>query len=428
MDLNGARIDRDIPDADVVLADLGARTTQRLLALSGWQVQKSRPVQLLCRPGRALVVRRSVTAVRGNETRAFSVVHEARTRPIESVDSETGGRTIPVPVLRESRHRRSWVFPYDPYLPDLVEVLSVEGARGIADPVVGFPSSVRSSAVRYRPGRRAVIRFEVRPRGRLGGTPHVFFLKVLRPAAADRVVANASMLGSVDRRFVVPVVCPSPGTVVFREAHGRRLRSVMLNPTDPTPVRVEDLIGVASTLAAMPSDGLARKSSPRRRLSRAIRMLSSSVPQLEARVGGLEERIHAVLDRTDQPSVPVHGDLYEGQVLVDRGGSIISILDTDGLGVGDALMDAANVAAHLGALAETHPHLSARLDGIRTRSLVAAERAFGGTPESLAAREAIAGLQLATGPLRVMDPNWVRRTEARVARAEEAFRVHAVRR
>jgi len=39
----------------------------------------------------------------------------------------------------------------------------------------------------------------------------------------------------------------------------------------------------------------------------------------------------------------------------------------------------------------------------------------------VAAREAIAGLQLAAGPLRVMDPNWIERTERRIEWVEHAF-------
>jgi aminoglycoside phosphotransferase (APT) family kinase protein len=195
----------------------------------------------------------------------------------------------------------------------------------------------------------------------------------------------------------------------------------LTSPDDPTPVRIDELIGVASSVATVPIHGLRPKSSPRRRLRRAVRTLAAVTPHLDRRLQRLSEGIESALDGSRRTDAAVHGDLYEGQVLVDPRGSITAVLDTDGLGIGDPVTDAANVAAHLGALTETHPHLSLRLGRVREAAIAAIADTFDTAPAMVAAREAIAGLQLAAGPLRVMDPNWIERTERRIEWVEHAF-------
>jgi aminoglycoside phosphotransferase (APT) family kinase protein len=139
---------------------------------------------------------------------------------------------------------------------------------------------------------------------------------------------------------------------------------------------------------------------------------------LEDRLDVLEDRLRRALDDTPEPAVVVHGDYYEGQMLLDTAGRITGILDIDDVGIGDMAMDAANVCAHLATLAESVSEAGDRLAAYR-RSLRAMLTGAGGLdPRSLASREAIAVLQLATGPLRVLDADWERRTEARVAIAE----------
>jgi aminoglycoside phosphotransferase (APT) family kinase protein len=97
------------------------------------------------------------------------------------------------------------------------------------------------------------------------------------------------------------------------------------------------------------------------------------------------------------------------------------VLDIDDVGLGDPILDVATYTAHLSAMVESHPESSERLlahqHAIRTAYL---ERS-GVEEAALAAREAVVGLGLATGPLRVLSDNWPARVDERIAIAARFF-------
>ena len=117
----------------------------------------------------------------------------------------------------------------------------------------------------------------------------------------------------------------------------------------------------------------------------------------------------------------VHGDLYENQVLVD--GEALSLLDLDDLGLGDPLLDAANFSAHLLVLGTSGPP-AATAGILRYREELRAAfcRRLDADPAALAWREAYCLLRLASGPFRVLHPDWPRRMADRLTLAGRALR------
>jgi aminoglycoside phosphotransferase (APT) family kinase protein len=112
----------------------------------------------------------------------------------------------------------------------------------------------------------------------------------------------------------------------------------------------------------------------------------------------------------------VHGDLYEAQVIVDPDGTL-GLIDLDDLSVGDPAMDAANMCAHLMVLAMSVPLARDRLMAYRGDVAGAFSQALGVSETQLARREAVCALRLATGPFRVLEPDWPRAVERRVEAA-----------
>uniref|UniRef100_UPI0035182FCA phosphotransferase family protein n=1 Tax=Euzebya sp. TaxID=1971409 RepID=UPI0035182FCA len=103
------------------------------------------------------------------------------------------------------------------------------------------------------------------------------------------------------------------------------------------------------------------------------------------------------------PEGVVHGDLYEGQVLVDQRGAL-SLIDLDGAGTGPVLDDCATVVAHLWALAQWRPAAATRI----TRWADAYVAAATGIVDPHALRHRAAGvlLGLAAGGFAVGETTW----------------------
>jgi aminoglycoside phosphotransferase (APT) family kinase protein len=113
--------------------------------------------------------------------------------------------------------------------------------------------------------------------------------------------------------------------------------------------------------------------------------------------------------------VPVHGDLYEAQLLVDQG-RFTGLLDVDTAGSGQRIDDLANMCAHLSVLAL----VSDRPRAIRRFGVALLEHAETRFDRvDLRARIAAAVVSLATGPFRVLEPRWAEGTARRLDLAGE---------
>jgi aminoglycoside phosphotransferase (APT) family kinase protein len=117
----------------------------------------------------------------------------------------------------------------------------------------------------------------------------------------------------------------------------------------------------------------------------------------------------------------VHGDLYENQVFVD--GDRLGLIDLDDLGPGDPLLDAANFSAHLLLLGTSATPAAATILRYRDELRAAFCHRFDADPADLRWREAYCLLRLASGPFRVLHPEWPCRMAQRLALATEALAV-----
>ncbi len=160
---------------------------------------------------------------------------------------------------------------------------------------------------------------------------------------------------------------------------------------------------------------------PARRPDRAAlaagRLLAHLLPE---RRGALEEAALLLAERAAAcPVEPtVHGDLYEGQIVVDGAGRL-GLIDLDDAGPGDPLLDAANLLAHLTVLGHSSRRAGRRPLAYARPALLGALDAG---EDDLRWREALCLLLLATGPFRVLARDWPATVEARATLALRRLR------
>lgn len=314
-----------------------------------------------------------------------------------------------------------WRWPHDPALPGLAH-LAAPGyrdapARGTGptdlppgDPdglrdllaAAGVPVEAPRATVRaYRPGRRAVLELT-------GGGRRVF-VKVVPPHAAPALRERHDLLaGHVPTPPVLAAT--DDGVLVLPALPGRPLRALLDTPARPDGPALDALLDrLPPALAGLPSrrqpgDHLAR-------VPHFAAILGATVPSCRSRLPALTARL-AAADPGEHPSEPVHGDLYDSQLLVD-GGRVTGLLDIDTAGGGYRIDDWATLLAHLSVLAE-HGTLAAGRYGAEL--LAHAERRWPRT--QLRPRIAAAVLGLATGPFRVQQRDWAGHTARRLALAD----------
>jgi len=354
-----------------------------------------RPRQVTHQPGRSTMVQYRVD------------VHWPRGRTTtETFVASTGDRIPPegAAVLDDGSQRVAvWRWPSDPFLPGLPAALDTARVAALLDDLGVDGGTVQLRARAYRPGRRAVVEATGR-RGRL-------FLKVVRP---DRVEALHDRHRLLARDLPVPesLGWSDAGVLVLAARPGETLRQALRSARDATPPP-EALVAL---LDRLPKELLAVP--PRRDLVAAAdhhaAVIAATVPAARSRVDDVLGDLGAT--RGDGGSVvPVHGDLYEAQVLVDRG-RVTGLLDVDTAGPGLRIDDLANVCAHLSVLAlvSDRPRLVKRYGA---GLLAVAERQVP-RPE-LRRRIAAAVLGLATGPFRVLERDWTGGTIRRLDLALE---------
>jgi hypothetical protein len=315
------------------------------------------------------------------------------------VEGEADGETVTVGV---------WRWPLDPVLPALRWAASAAGVGQRLAELGLVPAGVRPRLrLRgYRPGRRAVVEAEL-PDGR-------YFLKVVRPGAADRLVRRHALLaGAVP---VPPVVAATgDGAVVLPGLAGTPLRTLLAGDGTGLP----DAAALDAVLDALPGElavlppGRHAPGDALARVEGHAAVLGTTMPELRPRLTALTARLGGA-PRGDHALVPVHGDFYESQLLVD-GGRVAGLLDVDTAGAGARIDDWATLLAHLAVQEQVQrdPATVVRWTGELLRPAIRRwPRA------QLDARIAAAVVALATGPFRVQQARWRERTVQRVALAE----------
>lgn len=387
----------------------------------GFELLELHPVQAAYWPGRSCTVRyRARVRGRGAE-RWLSLCAMTTARPRSILPPPDGFERrfgLPDPLERQG-DVVIWAYPYDPVLSGLPGAAHGPTLLGAS----GFPAPTAFSVTlyRYRPRKRAVLRYQFLGKG---GVREVLYGKVLRENAFRRTVqAHRSLAG-----YGIALSRPRSfdgldGLALFSPIPGRSLRELLVEEaTLPSPRRLVELLqrvaGVRWRTPTAPR--------PRGRDVLSVgRLLSHLVPRRRAEIEdaatNLAERASAV-----PPGPTVHGDLYEGQVFVgDRGG--LGLIDLDDAGPGDPLLDAANLLAHLAVLSASAPRARRRPLAYRALLRPLVLDGLGASEADLAWREALCMFLLATGPFRVLSPRWPGRVEARMDAALRLLSLPAAR-
>jgi hypothetical protein len=310
-----------------------------------------------------------------------------------------------------------WVFPEDPALPGLVAATDAEHVRRR---LRTRSAHVTVEPIRYRPRRRAVLRYRIE-----GGRDHIG--KVVRPARGRRLLALADALGSTGLPLALPVGQLARGALLLPCLPGTSLRDLLqTGGALPRPERVAALpvelhCQCAPLLAGLGPDGSAgrRRVDPHTALC-AAQVVVRLLPDHGCAAARLADAVIRSLEDEEPPEErTVHGDLYENQVMVD--GENLGLIDLDDLGPGDPVLDAANFTAHLLVLGTSGSPGAAVILRYRDELRSVLLRTLDVDPAALAWREAYCLLRLASGPFRALHPEWPRRIADRLALATGAL-------
>lgn len=315
------------------------------------------------------------------------------------------------------------IFPDDPALPGLVAATDASLVRRRLRP---RPAEVTVEPLRYRPRRRAVVRY------RLDGG-RTLFGKVVKPGRGRRLLALAEALGGIGLPLALPAGPLAPGALVLPCLPGRSLRDLLVTGgLVPPPERVVALVAELHRRCSPLSGGSAAdRSTVRRHVDPGTALCAAQVvTRLLPGEGCAAGRVAAAVIGCAEASEPppewiVHGDLYENQVLVD--GDRLGLIDLDDIGPGDPLLDAANFSAHLLVLGASSAARPAIILRYREELQTAFCQMLDADPATLAWREAYCLLRLTSGPFRILHPEWPRRMADRLALAAEVLAARQLR-
>lgn len=239
-----------------------------------------------------------------------------------------------------------WIYPNDPQLPGLPAVADVESLRHVlahseqpqARQIAAQLTQTR--AVVYRPTRRAVVCGQ-------GTDGPLVWVKVAAPQRVQQLARTLGVLAGSAIPVPPVLAYPSPDTIV--QAHGRGFPLSRLISSKPH-VAANMFHQIRSLLDALPAavNTLPKQDSWTQRKAHYGQAMVSLLPDLEPQVEALLAVIEARLVE-NQPRVPVHGDLFEANLLTD-GAAITTLLDLDTVGPGLRADDYACLLAHVSVL------------------------------------------------------------------------------
>jgi len=379
------------------------------LAPRGWRLLEAYPTQALYRPSRSCLVRYLVRAAppAGPPRYLTLCVRErkglASYLPPPPDFEDRFGLADPLDVRGDLA---IWAYPYDPALaslPDAAHGRTVRRVAGSEGPVAVSPT-----AVAYRPGMRAAFRYTV-----LGarGRGDVFYGKSVGKDASLRIFDAYESFRGAGVRVAQPVAADGvPGLVFFPSIGGTSLDDRLTRGGDlPSPARIVRLI---QRLAGSEWTGTCDPDKPDVQIRSAGHLLAHILPHRRHEIRDAYRALAELSARIPRDGT-VHGDLYESQIFADERGSL-GLIDLEDGGLGDPLMDAANMLAHLTVMHYFVPEAGGRPAAYRVLMRKAVLEGLGASEWELDWREAYALLMLATGPFRVLRPHWIPESEDRL--------------
>ncbi len=371
---------------------------------SGAELVASRPRHVQYRPGFDLIVRYDATIRRDGREH-----HDTLIAATTSAGPPPG--TVPVEATTDAGDHLIvgvWRWPFDPVLTALERAVTPGRAEGLLGDVVSGP--VALEVVAYRPTERAVVRTT-------DAMGRVRYVKLTAPDTTAALVDRHVRLGAAG--VPVPEVLAADlelGWLAMTELAGPTLRERLKAGAPPWP-RPE---GFADVIDRIRSVELTDAAPRRPRCLDAgghARMLASVMPAERHRLDELIGRFEPLAEQALARRGPtVHGDLHEGQLVVDDD-TIIGVLDIDDVGPGDPVDDMATVIGHLRyragtAVDGTGPAIDGYADALW--------RGFADRtdPVELDTVTAAVLVGLATGPFRIQQHDWATVVRGRLDVAE----------
>jgi len=375
--------------------------------VAGGTLHELRASQVLYRPGSDLVVRYRADVTWGDGRRSPSetlLAAARRSGPLEG--------TVPVVADADGLVASVWRWPFDPVVIGLEDAVTSGRTDDLVADVVGARPSI--DVVAYRPTERAVIRVT-------GDDGRAAYVKAVPPSALAALVERHERLH--DAGLPVPEVLATDaarGLVVLRELPGTTLRERIKAdlPGWPDAAGIGDLI---ARIQRTDPTGLGTRSG---RVADGIghaQLVATVLPEVEPVLARLTARLTDETETVRQRSGRVvHGDLHEGQLIVDGSGAVTGLLDVDDVAAGDPVDDFATFIAHLRFRAR---HLDPTTPAAgRLHRHVAALHAHAATivgPDAIDVAVAACLVGLATGPFRMQRPGWEHESAGVVADAAE---------
>lgn len=299
-----------------------------------------------------------------------------------------------------------WRPPHDPALPGLASALDPDTAGALLEQLGASGGQVRTRLRAYRPSRRAVVA--------ITGRDHGLYLKVVRPEAV--VALHRRHLWLAQRLPVTHSLGydPALGVLALQSLPGQTLRACLQDQQAalPEPARLVSLLA-----ALPPPQDQVVTYSPISRVPASARLLTSLLPEHATRI---RQVATAIGEEHSEPSGPVHGDFYDGQVLVHQG-EVTGVIDLDTYGWGRPADDAGTMLGHLSA-AQGMSRQGSRVAGFGAAMLAQWARDL--DPVDIRLRTAATVLTLAPGAFRSQVPDWpaevMRRVELAAAWVDSA--------
>jgi Phosphotransferase enzyme family len=309
-------------------------------------------------------------------------------------------------MLRPRRAERLWSRVVESRLPERAGVPACHVGELAAVlqlyPVdLRLPGLVEAAAgaelVRYKPGRRAVLRYR---RGE-----RVVYGKLRADDAGRSHMAVARSLIAAGVATPTPLEYrPALRMTVHAEAPGGRLAEkrgadleVWMEPVADALARLQ-----ATSIADLPAFSVERELED---LRAAAETAAALLPELRGAIDRLAARLIADFTDVRPRARVIHGSFHDDQVLVGPAGVIL--LDLDSVAVGDPLLDVGHFASYLGAAGQ---------HGARSRFLDACTPG----PEALLF-EAAALVRWSSLPFRTLEPDWPAAVEQRLKLADRCL-------
>ena len=327
---------------------------------------------------------------------------------------------VAVEVSGEEWGRYAW--RDDTALPALITATDSDEVARRLETVLGEPVRCSITPVRYRPGLRCVLRYDVEgPSGR-----STFFAKALPSDSYARVAElHAELAARDDDSGLVPEIAawwPDLHVVVGRSIDGRTASSLLGTPSVPLDDKVRlghDIGDLLARFHELPVTPDATWSADQQVITTADAMgaVECADPARAIRLGSVLDALAATLPEPGRP-VLGHGSFRAGQVVVTPGGRPV-LLDVDEVRLSDRERDLGMALAHLDWQGIRTPHLQQELTRTEHALLAAYEATAGEVrPDALRWWRAAGLVQVAVRRFRRLEVGAWSMTDALVDAAE----------